>query len=336
MTRALLNQGEPYTDPALSDMLEEIQTFHSSYSIDDSQPPAPLLIQNGWTDDLFPVDEALRFYNRTKTNHPRTPVSLFFADIGHMRAQNKPADERRYASAVRKWLRHYVKGKGRKPFQGVQALTETCPSTAPSAGPYKARSWAALSPGEVRLSGAPAQTILPTGGDPAIGRTFDAVTGNACATVAAATQPGVATYLLDVTSSFTLLGSPTVVADFTLPGATSQVAARLLDVGPDGKETLVARGLWRPQVSGTPSRQVFQLHPGAWQFAPGHRVKLELLPDDAPYGRASNGQQPVTVANLELRLPTRDKPGANTMVQEPLAKVVPPGHRLARGYTGSS
>ncbi len=336
MTRALLNQGEPYTDPALSDMLEEIQTFHSSYSIDDSQPPAPLLIQNGWTDDLFPVDEALRFYNRTKTNHPRTPVSLFFADIGHMRAQNKPADERRYASAVRKWLRHYVKGKGRKPFQGVQALTETCPSTAPSAGPFKARSWAALSPGEVRLSGAPAQTILPTGGDPAIGRTFDAVTGNACATVGAATQPGVATYLLDVTSSFTLLGSPTVVADFTLPGATSQVAARLLDVGPDGKETLVARGLWRPEVSSAPSRQVFQLHPGAWQFAPGHRVKLELLPDDAPYGRASNGQQPVTVANLELRLPTRDKPGANAMVQEPLAKVVPPGHRLARGYTGSS
>ena len=97
MTRALLNQGEPYADPALSEMLEEIETFHSSYSIDDSQPPAPLLIQNGWTDDLFPVDEALRFYNRTKTNHPRTPVSLFFADIGHMRAQNKPADERRYA-----------------------------------------------------------------------------------------------------------------------------------------------------------------------------------------------------------------------------------------------
>ena len=82
---AAQRRASPDTDPALGDMLEEIQTFHSSYSIDDSQPPAPLLIQNGWTDDLFPVDEALRFYNRTKTNHPRTPVSLFFADIGHMR-----------------------------------------------------------------------------------------------------------------------------------------------------------------------------------------------------------------------------------------------------------
>ena len=330
-TRDLLNRGEPYDDPALDTMLEEIQTYHSSYAIDDSKPPAPLLIQNGWTDDLFPVDEALRFYNRTKTTYPRTPVSLFFTDIGHMRAQNKQADQRRYRTAVDKWMRFYVKGKGRKPFQGVQALTETCPSSAPSAGPFKARSWAALAPGEVRLSAAPAQTIQPDAGDPGIGATFDAVTGSACATAAGATQPGVATYLLDVTSDFTLLGSPTVVADFTLPGATSQVAARLLDVGPDGKETLVARGLWRPRVSGTPSRQVFQLHPGAWRFAAGHKAKLELLPDDAPYGRASNGQQPVTVAGLELRLPTREKPGANGLVRAPLPKVLPPGAKLARG-----
>jgi len=39
-------------------------------------------------------------------------------------------------------------------------------------------------------------------------------------------------------------------------------------------ETLVARGLWRPRVSGTPSRQVFQLHPGAWRFAAGHGANV--------------------------------------------------------------
>ena len=82
----------------------------------------------------------------------------------------------------------------------------------------------------------------------------------------------------------------------------------------------------------TPRRQVFQLHPGAWRFAAGHRVKLELLPDDAPYGRASDGQQAVTVAGLQLRLPAREKPGANGLVQAPLPKVVPPGAKLARGF----
>ena len=44
--------------------------------------------------------------------------------------------------------------------------------------------------------------------------------------------------------------------------------------------------------------------------------KLELLPEDSNpglsggYGRASNDQQPVTVSNLELRLPVVEKPGS--------------------------
>ena len=46
------------------------------------------------------------------------------------------------------------------------------------------------------------------------------------------------------------------------------MAARLLDVAPDGTETLVARQLFRPAV-GT-ARQVFQLHPSGYLFAPGH------------------------------------------------------------------
>jgi len=126
-----------------------------------------------------------------------------------------------------------------------------------------------------------------------------------------------------------------VIADFTLPGANSQVAARLLDVAPNGQETLISRGLWRPTVSSTPVRQVFQLHPGAWRFAPGHTIKLELLPDDFPYGRASNGQQAVTVSNLQLRIPTVDRPGAaGGLVKPPLPKFLPPGYQLAREFGG--
>ncbi|MGH2888225.1 MAG: hypothetical protein ACRDNJ_01220, partial [Solirubrobacteraceae bacterium] len=102
----------------------------------------------------------------------------------------------------------------------------------------------------------------------------------------------------------------------------------------DGTETLVSRGLWRPR-SGV--RRVFQLHPGAWRFAAGHTVKLELLPDDAPYGRPSNGQQPVMVWRLQLRLPSIGRPGsAGGLVRAPLPKVVPRGYRLAREFAGGS
>jgi hypothetical protein len=80
-------------------------------------------------------------------------------------------------------------------------------------------------------------------------------------------------------------------------------------------------------------RQVFQLHPGAWRFAPGHTVKLELLPNDAPYGLAFSGQQNVTISHLQLRLPTVDHPGAaGGLVEKPLAKVLPPGDTLAREF----
>src|SRR5262249_33247915 len=59
-----LNNGEPYDDssgnplPATAAIRTEITTHHSSYYIDHSETPAPLLISNGWTDDLFPADEA--------------------------------------------------------------------------------------------------------------------------------------------------------------------------------------------------------------------------------------------------------------------------------------
>ncbi len=121
---------------------------------------------------------------------------------------------------------------------------------------------------------------------------------------------------------FTLMGSPTVLADITSSGPHSQIAARLLDVAPDGQQTLVARAVYRPEPSG---RQVFQLHPNGYKFEPGHIAKLELLPNDSPYARATNGQAPVTVANLELRLPIRERLG------EPLPSVVPEGFQPAPG-----
>ena len=328
-----LEQGEPYTGAVPTQMLRQITRYHSSYYINHSEPPAPLLIANGWTDDLFPVDEALRYYNRTKTQYPRSPVSLFFGDWGHPRAQNKSADVARYVAAVRRWIDYYVKGVGPKPFQGVQALTETCPTSASSAGPYRASDWARLSPGEVRLTSARIQRIEPGAGSAAIGNTFNPLAASACATAPGASQPGTATYRLSVRDGFTLLGSATVIADFTLPGGDSQVAARLLDVARNGQETLVGRGLWRPRMSTRAVRQVFQLHPSAWRFAPGHVVKLELLPDDAPYGRASNHQGLVTVSDLQLRLPTHDRPGADGgLVKRPLTKFLPPGYRLAAEF----
>ena len=336
----LINAGEPYdSNPLANSIIEEITTHHSSYYIDHSQPPAPLLIQSGWNDDLFPVDEAVRFYNRTRAQYPGDPISLFLSDDGHARSQNKPADQELFRARRDVWFDHYLKGAGPAPRSSAEALTTACGG--PSEGPYKANSWHELSPGEIRFGTAAAQTVAPGAGDPTIGQTFDPIAGGgACATASGADQAGTANYRLAVPApGFTLLGSPTVIADLATTGTDSALAARLLDVLPDGKERLVARGLLRPG-SGADDL-VFQLHPQGYRFGGGHTVKLELLAADAPYSRPSNAQTPIAVTDLELRLPVLEQPGSlGGLVQAPAApgRVPPqqPGGDTAtlRGVTG--
>ena len=320
--------GEPYDqNPLTISVLQEIEQHHSSYYIDPSHQPAPLLISNGWTDDLFPVDEALRFYNRTKDLYPKAFVGLEFLDYGHSRGQNKPADTAVLKARQQQFFDYFLKGDGDKPFAGVQVLTQTCGT--PSGGPYSASTWKTLTPGEIRLASA-GQQVVASGGDPNAGKSFDPIAGGgACAHVADQDFPGTGVYRLPKAQGdgYTLLGAATITADILSPSPNNQLAARLLDVGPDGQETLVARGLYRPDVTTSATRQVFQLHPGGWRFAKDHQAKLELLTFDAPYSRPSQGQSPITVANLELRLPVREQPGG--VVQAPAPKLVPAGYKPA-------
>jgi dienelactone hydrolase len=335
---ARIEAGDPYDgDPVATRIADLIARYHSPYDIPaDSAGPAPMFISNGFTDDLFPVDEALRMYNRTRATFPGTPLALQFQDFGHARGQNKPADAALLANRIQAWLDRYVKGdRGADAPTGVTALTQTCPKAAPSGGPFHAATWAQIHPGEVRFDGAGAQTVVGGAFSPGSAQAFDPIAGgDACATAPANDPPGTAAYRLPAATGdgYTLLGSPTIVANLNVTGVNAQLAARLVDVAPDGQtETLVARGVLRPAQG----RQVFQLHPGAWTFAPGHVAKLELLGADPPYARPSNGAFTVAVSDLQLRLPTQDRPDCG-QVRSPLAPVVPPGATLAPGVSAKA
>lgn len=336
---AELTSGEPYdSNPLTEDIVAEVTSHHSSYYIPHAIAPAPLFISNGWTDDLFPPDEALRFYNRTRGEHPGAHLSLMFFDYGHQRGQSKDADMAKLRARQEAWLDYYLKGEGTEPPEQVETLTQTCPDTAPSAGPFTAPNWAEMAPGEIRYRGDEAQLIAPDGGNPPSNQAFDPIAGpGACATASASDAPGLANYRFDAApaAGYTLMGSPTVIADLISTGPNSQLVARLLDVDPEtDQETLVARAIYRPELTpGASLRQVFQLHPNGYEFAAGHIPKLELLPSDVPYSRKSNGQAPISVSNLELRLPVLEEPGT-AGAQEPAPKFVPPGYELAADYSG--
>jgi hypothetical protein len=305
---ARADRGDPYDDADAQATVDRLERYHSPYMIDSSVAPPPLFIGSGFTDDLFPVDEALRFADRTRKQHPKTSLSLMFGDFGHQRAANKPADRERLLDAIRAWMDYWLRGVGRRPFTGVSATTQTCPRTAPSAGPFRAPTFGRLASGEVRFVSSSAQTILSTGGDPRVAAAIDPVAGggDACATTGTDASPGTALYTLPPSKGWTLLGAPTVLAKLSVSGTAAQIAARLWDVAPDGaSQTLVARGTYRPIGSGAPER--FQLHANGWRFAPGHVPKLELLGADAPYTRVSNGAFAIAVNSLALRLPARDR-----------------------------
>jgi hypothetical protein len=325
---ARADRGEPYDDEEAKALVQMLERYHAPYYIDSSVPPPPLFIGSGFTDDLFPVDEALRFAYRTRRDHPRTPISLLFGDFGHQRASNKTADRKRLLDSIHAWFDYWLLRHGPKPFTGVTATTQTCPRDAPSGGPFSAPSFIELARGEVRLSSAAAQTVASTGGDPTVARAIDPAAGggDACATTGTAAAPGTAVYSLPAATGagWTLLGAPTILAKLSVSGSYPQLVGRLWDVAPDGgSQTLVARGLYRPTGDG--KTEVWQLHANGWRFAPGHVAKLELLGADSPYARSSNGTFEVTVASLELRLAVRETPGGQ--VQVPLAPVVPAGQR---------
>jgi dienelactone hydrolase len=332
-----VSAGEPYTTAQDKYQTQQIAHFHSPYYLLDGaygmgqEAPAPLVFANGFTDDLFPAAEVLRYYNLERSLYPSDPISMYFGDFGHPRGQNKHADDTPIPARIKAFFDHYVKGTGPRPRLGVTAGTQTCPKSAPSGPRYHASTWAALHPGEVDYRSKPAQTILSTAGDPTIAKAFDPVAGGgACATVPATDQGvGVATYRLPAAtaSGYTLLGSPTVIAHLKVTGRFAYIAARLLDVDPaTNTETLVARGVYRIDPKAPNGLQVFQLNANGWHFAAGHVAKLELLGQDSPYLRPSNGAFSISVSKLQLRLPVHEVPGSRGTphtVKKPLPAVTP-------------
>jgi len=298
---ALTSAGEPPT-PLAEERLAEIYAHHQAYGLPGT--PAPLLIENGWTDDLFPPEQAIRVYNQA---HGSSPVSLQLGDLGHSRGSNKPTVNRPFNEEGTAFFDRYLRGTSGGPAPGaVTAYTQTCPASEPDGGPFTAPSYAQLHSGALTFGSAATQ-VVTAAGDPTTSAQFDPIAGTteACRAVPASPALGTATYSNTTESGFTMLGLPTVKATIQTLGAFGELDSMLFDVAPDGSERLVTRGAYR--LTENQSGQVtFQLHGNGYRFAPGHTAKLVLLGSDAPYLRPSNDLAfSVQVSDLTVTLPTR-------------------------------
>ena len=310
--------GEPFTSNALAD-LAQVSNYHSAYTV--SGTPAALLIQNGWTDDLFPPAEALRVYESQKAAGNNN-VRLIFNDVGHNRSQN-PADAVAYTQTQGKlFFDNQLKGIAGGPAAGsAAAMGMGCDGTNVSGGPWSATSWEKLHSGVVAYSNTKSQTISRTpsliGGDKNTALALDSLTGSAgaCGQLADMVEPGVATYTLK-SKGFTMLGLPTVQATIKTTGKYGVIAARLWDVT-GGQRRMITRGVYRllDNQSGTIT---FQLHGNAYNFASGNTVKLELLPQDSPYYQNTKGVFTVKVSKLKLEIPTLEAKSSAKGITSPV------------------
>ncbi len=296
---SLISAGEPYGSQVRS-ILAEIYAHHQAYGLPGT--PSPMLIENGWTDDLFPPEQAIRVYNQVGSS---APVSLQFGDLGHSRGSNKPTVNQPFNDQGSAFFNAYLQGTGQPPApRSVTAYTQTCPATVPDGGPYAAASLSTLSTRTIRFGSNAPQTVTAAG-DPSASSQFDPIANSdACKSITAETAPGTAVYTYP-SRGFTMLGLPTVTATISTSGDYGELDSQLFDVAPNGTERLISRGAYR--LTDNQSGQiVFQLHGNGYAFPSGDVVKLVLLGSDAPYLRKSNDQNfTVRVSKLTVSLPTR-------------------------------
>jgi len=323
----LFAAGEPYGSE-----IKGVVTNLSRYSsiTDLSGSPAPLLLQNGFADELFPPREALRAYNIARSRNPKAQVALQFGDLGHPRGSNKLNTFSYFNTQGSAFFDYWLRGRGKPLAPGsVSAMTQTCPSPnqkppaakiPPAGGPYRASSWKALSAGAVGMSSTRKQTVLSADSDAALGAQFSFIAGTLddCLTVPRTSSAGAAYYALAATRPFTLLGLPAIRATVAVKGTYAQLAARLWDIAPNGQQRLISRGVRRLTANqkGTIN---WLLSGNGYRVEAGHQLRLELLGSDftpknalqVPMYRPSNGTFSVAISKLTLTLPTLQRsPGA--------------------------
>ena len=102
-----------------------------------------------------------------------------------------------------------------------------------------------------------------------------------------------------------MIGATTVTAAYSsLSLQPFQLNARLYDVFPDNRAVMVDRGVKVVPLGG--SSVTYQLHGNGWRFPAGHRVRIEIAQDDAPYIKFSSVPSLTQLSGVQLDIPVRE------------------------------
>ena len=311
----IANAGEPYTDEARA-VLRQIAAFKGASGLAAANA-APLLIQVGWTDPVFPALEALRPFERINLAvEGGADIGLQIGDIGHFTGGNPLGQYVRFNDDGAAFFARLLKGEGEAPPPGrVVAYLQGCPKGTKSSGAMVRSGFSALTRGAFLLTRR-AGTVTSSGGDPDTARVADPVqTPDRCTQVAPGSSKGT-TVLTRRSPGLTMLGLPRVRATVRTTGDGGQIDALLWELLSNGKQRLVDFGVYR-LADDQRGRIVFQLQGNGYRFKRGSTVRLELRGRTPGLYRPSNGKFSVSLSGVTLELPTKERPNRSHGIVAP-------------------
>jgi hypothetical protein len=297
--------------PVVQPTLDNSYDFHGAAGVTPAAGgPAPLLLQSGWTDALFPVGQSLGAYDAIRKANPSAPVAIQVADLGHGPGANHPGDAVAFDRQGLAFFDAWLKGAGGgKPAPGsVTAYTMTCPAKAPSGGgPYTAASFDALARGRFSLAATATLKIDSKGKSKKLAAAVQGLAaGGALCTPQTPDRTSHAV-VVAVSPGVTLLGRPVITGTVATKGRYGQLDARVWDLNPaTGKQLLITRGAYR-LLDNQKGRFTFTLDGNGWKFAKGHRIVVELLGRDDPTYGPSPTAFSATLTKVKVSLPVREK-----------------------------
>jgi hypothetical protein len=298
--------------PATQLTLDNAFVFHGVAGLPRAAGgPAPLLIQSGWTDALFPVNQALGAYRAIRAKNRSAPVALQLSDSGHGPGVNHPRDVAAFDAQGLAFLDAWVKGSGgRKPRPGaVRTYTMVCPASRPAGGgPFRARSYARLARGTVRFRSPKVLKITSDGADAALAGAVPGLAGAGALCTPHAPDPTSTAVFSARSRGVTMLGQPVITGRVHTRGDNGQLAARVWDRAPGtGMQRLITRGIYR-LTDDQRGRFKFTLDGNGWKFSRGHRIVVELLGRDAPTYAPAPTAFSARLTNVRVSVPVRERP----------------------------
>lgn len=270
--------------------------------------PVPLMIQQGWTDALFPAPQAIGPYTWLRKMNPGAPISLQLGDLGHAPGANHPNDVAAMDRQGIAFLESHLLGKGTKPAPGsVTAYTMTCPKSAPSGGgPFTAAQYSTLAARKLRITTKATFRITSKGASQALADELAPVTGKGADLCTKHRNDPTSKAKLSVKSpGMTLIGQPVLTGRAVARGGYASIIARLWDYDPTTRtQRLITRGAYRLDQGS--HRFTFPLDGNGWKFAKGHLIVLEMLGRDSPTYLPAPNAFSAKLSGLRFALPVRE------------------------------